>query len=138
MDKDIYNWPIFHSIFKLGEAIPVSKNASKDTFNEVYKRVKKGNIVALFPEGEISKNGEIGKFYRGYELIPQDYNGVIVPFFISGMFGSLFSKYKPKDKKNFFKRREINVYFAPAVSKDTKAEEVRQIILNMKEKYEIK
>ncbi len=138
MDKDIYNWPVFHSLFKLGEAIPVSPKASKDAFKEAHNRLNHGKMVALYPEGGISKDGELGKFYKGYELIPQNYDGVIVPYFIDGVFGSMFSKHKPKNKKNFFKRRKINVYFAPSVSKDTNAEKLKEIIQDLKEKNEIK
>ncbi len=138
MDKDIYYWPVFHSIFKLGEAIPVSSKASKDAFKEAHNRLERGKMVALYPEGGISKNGELGKFYRGYELIPQNYDGVIVPYFIDGVFGSMFSKHKPKNKKSFLKRRKINVYFSTPVSKDTNAEKLKEIIQNLKDKNEIK
>ncbi|MFA6196676.1 MAG: MFS transporter [Sulfurimonas sp.] len=138
MDKEIYNWKGFHTIFKKGEVIPLSPKAFKDAFKEAHTRLKKGKIVALYPEGEIAMSSEIGVFNRGYELIPTDYEGVIIPFFIDGIFGSAFSKYKPQMKKNFFARREITVYFAPAVSKDTKADELQKIIQNMKEKYETK
>jgi acyl-[acyl-carrier-protein]-phospholipid O-acyltransferase/long-chain-fatty-acid--[acyl-carrier-protein] ligase len=138
MDKEIYNWKFFHAIFKKGEAIPVSRKASKDALTEAHKRLVKGNIVALYPEGEISKTGELGKFYRGYELIPNNYDGVIVPFFIDGVFGSLFSKYHPHNKKSFFKRRQITIYFAPPISNDTKASELKVIIQELKDKYEVK
>jgi len=136
MDKDIYNWPIFHKVFKLGKTIPVSPRASKDAFKEAHKRLLDGNIVGIYPEGEITKNGQLGKFYKGYELIPQNYDGVIVPFFIDGVFGSLFSKYKANKKRNLLKRREISVYFGEPIPKDTPSHKLREIILNMKEKYE--
>ncbi len=138
MDRDIYKWRGFNLLFKKGEVIPLSPKAFKDAFKEAHNRLKNGKIVALYPEGEIAKNSAIAEFNRGYELIPNDYEGVIIPFFIDGVFGSAFSKYKPKKKKSFFRRREISVYFAPPVSKDTKADELRQIIQNMKEKYETK
>ena len=133
MDKDIYNWPFFHAIFKLGEAIPVSQKAFKDAFKEAYKRLKEGRVVALFPEGEIAKTPVLGEFNRGYELIPKDYDGVVVPFYIDGVFGSTFSRYKPKNDKMFFKRREITVYFGDAVPKETKADELREIVSNLKD-----
>jgi len=133
MEKDIYYWKFFHPFFKKGEAIPVSSKASKDAFKEAYKRLKYGHMVGLFPEGGISRDGEIKKFFRGYELIGTDYDGVIVPFFIDGIFGSSFSKHKPKDKKNFFKRREITVYYGKALPKGTKADELRQVIQDMKD-----
>lgn len=138
MDKDIYHWRGFNLLFKKGEVIPLSPKAFKDAFKEAHNRLKSGQIVALYPEGEIATTSEIGVFNRGYELIPNDYDGVIIPFFIDGVFGSFFSKHKPSKKKIFFKRREITLYFAPAISKETKAEELRQIIQNMKDRYETK
>ncbi len=136
MEKDIYYWKGFHYIFKTGEAIPVSPKASKDAFKEANKRLKDERIVGIYPEGAISTDGELGKFMRGFELISKDYDGVIVPFYIDGLFGSLFSKYKPKNKKSFFKRREITIYYGEAISKDTKAQELKAIIQEMKNKYE--
>ena len=136
MDKNIYYWPIFHFFFKAGESIPVSPKASKDAFADAHERLKEGKMVGLFPEGEISKNGELGKFYRGYEIIPTDYKGVIVPYFIDGIYGSLFSKYKPKDKKNFFKRRVITLRFGKPISNVTKADELKDIIRKLKDGHE--
>lgn len=138
MDKEIYNWKFFYPVFKKGEAIPLSPKAFKDAIKEAHKRLKKGSIVALFPEGEISKDGNIHEFKRGYELIPNDYEGVIVPFYIGkGIFGSSFAKYKPKDaKRNIFKRREVKICFGNPLPIDTKATELQNIILKMREKYE--
>ena len=138
MDKEIYNWFGFHHVFKCGEVIPVSPKASKDAFKEAHNRLLDGRIVALYPEGEITKNGELGKFYRGYELIKTDYDGVIVPYFIDGMFGSSFSKYKKGKKKSIFAKREITVYFSYPVPKETKADELKDIIQELKDKYEVK
>ncbi|MCD6433764.1 MAG: MFS transporter [Sulfurimonas sp.] len=138
MDKDIYNWKLLHPFFKKGGAIPISTKASKDAFIEAHKRLEDANIVAVYPEGGISKDGEIGKFYKGFEMIPQNYDGVIVPYFIDGIFGSFFSKHKPKKDKMFYKKRDITVHFASPVSKDIKADELRDIVINMKEKYEVK
>lgn len=138
MDKDIYDWPIFNAMFRKGESIPLSPRASKDAFKEAHIRLTDGKMVAIYPEGGISKDGELGKFYRGYEMIPQNYDGVIIPFYIDGVFGSLFSKHKPRNKKSFFKRRNIKVYFDKAISKDTKAEELKNIIQKLKDKHEAK
>jgi len=136
MEKDIYNWPIFHLFFKRGEAIPVSSKASKDAFVEARRRLQDKKIVGIFPEGEISKSKALGKFFRGYELIGSDYNGVIIPVLIDGVSGSMFARVKAK--KSFFKRRVITVYYGEPISRDTKAEELKKTIQNMKDKYEVK
>ena len=140
MDKDIYHWKFLHAIFKKGEAIPLSPRAFKDAMREAYKRLQKKSIVAIFPEGEISHDGEIHEFHRGYELIKKDYDGVIVPFYInSGIFGSLFARYKPESaKRNLFKRRVVKVYFGEPLPKETPSQELREKILQMREKYEAK
>ena len=139
IDKEIYHWKGFHWFFQKGEAIPVSPRAAKDAFKIAYQRLKNGKIVAIFPEGGISKDGELGKFYKGYEKIPQDYDGVIIPFYIDkGIFGSSFSRYKGTKTKAWYKRREVHIYYGTPLSKETKSEELREIILQMKEKYETK
>ena len=135
IDKDIYKWKFFHKVLKKGEAIPISSKASKDAFAEASIRLKNGKIVVLFPEGKLSPDGKTGKFYKGYELISSNYNGKIVTFFIDGMNGSLFSKTR---EFKLFKRREVVVYFSPPVCRDTKAQELREIIVNLKEKNETK
>jgi acyl-[acyl-carrier-protein]-phospholipid O-acyltransferase/long-chain-fatty-acid--[acyl-carrier-protein] ligase len=140
MDKDIYNWKFFHAFFKKGEAIPLSPRAFKDAFFEAHKRLLGGSIVAIFPEGEISWDGEFGEFHRGYELIPKDYDGVIVPFYIdSGIFGSIFARYKPSNaKRSLFKRRVVNIYFGEPLSKETTSKELKKVLMQMREKYETK
>ncbi len=138
MEKDIYNWPVFHAVFKKGEAIPISSKASKDAFNEAHNRLKSGKLVAIFPEGKISKDGKLSKFHRGYEFIRDDYEGYIIPVFIDGVFGSLFSRYKNAKKKYFWQRRIINVYFGTPLMAQTSASQVQEVIQKMKDKYETK
>jgi len=135
MEKDIYHWPIFHAFFVKGRAIPVSQKAAKDAFKIAHERLQEGEIVGIFPESYISRDGQIGKFYRGYEIMPKDYKGVIVPVFIDGIFGSSFAEYKGKNRRNIFKRRDIHVYYSKPVPIDTPHHEIRNIVNNMKEKY---
>jgi acyl-[acyl-carrier-protein]-phospholipid O-acyltransferase/long-chain-fatty-acid--[acyl-carrier-protein] ligase len=135
MDTDIYHWFGFHFFFEIGKAIPISPKASKDAFSKAHQRLLHGEVVGIYPEGQITSDGELGKFYRGYELIDTDYDGVIVPCFIEGVFGSSFSRYKGNGTRNLFKRREIRVYFGQAISNKTKADDLRDIIQAMKDKY---
>lgn len=131
IDKDIYNWKLFNWAFRMAELIPVSKKASKDSFIEASKRLKNGRIIAIFPEGEISRSSEIAKFYRGYEYIERN-SAVIVPFHIDGVFGSLFARHKDDSKRCFFKKREITVYFGKPISHEIKADELRERVIKLK------
>jgi len=133
MDKDIYNWKIFNAVLKKGEVIPISPKAFKDSFFEASKRLQKNSNVALFPEGGISKDCKLKKFKKGYELIPKNVkNIVIIPFYIDGMQGSIFSKCK--SKKFYFFRREVKVCFFESQPYDIKADELEQFIKQKAEK----
>lgn len=135
IDKDIYHSRFLNTILKKGELIPISQKASNGSFKEASKRLKNGKIVALFPEGRISPDGELGEFYRGYEFISNDYDGSISTFFIDGMQGSMFSK---KREFKLFRKRDVVVYFSKPICRNTKAEEVKEIIKNLKDEHETK
>lgn len=136
MDKEIYHWRFFHKFFVKGEAIPLSPRAAKDAFKIAHRRLSSGEMVAIFPEGKISNDGEIGDFYRGYEIMPKDYDGVLVCAYIAGMEGSLVARYRPKRRINLFKRREVHVYFSEPFSLETTHDEAQKIVINMKENHE--
>ena len=131
IDKDIYNWKVFNRVFKIGELIPVSPKAAKDSFTEASSRLKNGKIVAIFPEGSISKDEDIAKFNRGYEYIDMR-DAVIVPFFIDGVYGSVFSRHKGDNKRSFFKKRDITVSFGEPILNNIKSDELRDVVKGLK------
>ena len=95
--------------------------------------------MVIFPEGEISHSGEMGEFYRGYELIAGKSQGVIIPYYIGGMWGSRFSRSKKrfKDNGSLFKRHVTIIYGKP-LPLNTKVEEIKTVLYALKEKYETK
>ena len=50
-----------------------------------------GHIVCIFPEGEISRTGNLLPFKRGLEKIVEGLDVPIVPVYLDGVWGSLFS-----------------------------------------------
>jgi acyl-[acyl-carrier-protein]-phospholipid O-acyltransferase/long-chain-fatty-acid--[acyl-carrier-protein] ligase len=138
MERSIYYWKSSHWAWKLGGAIPISAKASKGAFTKAAKSLSSGDLVGFYPEGTISHNGEIGKFYRGFELISKDAKGVIVPYYIGGIYGSsLFSRSKKwsVNESSLF-RRVVRVKFAKPMPLDSKAQDVREIIVKLKKEYD--
>lgn len=139
MDKNIYSIQWLKPVLKKGEVIPLSSKAFKDAFKEASYRLNNGRIVAIFPEGGIAKTANIGTFQKGFELLANQHNGVIVPFFIDGLFGSIVAKNKkPNQHKKLFTRRLVKVVFAKPLPNDAKADEVEKIVKQMKEEHGIK
>jgi acyl-[acyl-carrier-protein]-phospholipid O-acyltransferase/long-chain-fatty-acid--[acyl-carrier-protein] ligase len=139
MERDIYNWRFAHHIFVLGNAIPLSEKASKDAFLEARRRIADGKCVVIFPEGQISYTGELGEFHRGYELIAGKSEGVIIPYYIGGMWGSILSRSKKRivPKGSFFKR-DITIIYGEPMPLNSKVAQVEAAICALKEQYETK
>lgn len=134
VDRDIYKLGVFHAVLRRAGAIPVSPRASKEAFALAAAALNRGEAVALFPEGGITEDGETGKFYRGFEIMASDVSGgVIVPFRIEGMYGSLFS-YAParhcEDRVGL--RRRVRISFAPPMPTDANAQSVRNSVIALK------
>ena len=57
--ESIYRIGWLNPIFKLIEAIPISNVRAKEALREAADRIRKGEIVCIFPEGELSRTGTL-------------------------------------------------------------------------------
>ena len=83
-------WHLSH-FFKLAGAIPISPKRSERALTAITKALNAGDVVCLFPEGALTRDGQMGEFKRGFELAARKADATIVPFFINGLWGSRFS-----------------------------------------------
>ncbi len=81
--RDYYNIWYLKPIFKLFKAIPISSTRSKGAIRVVSDALNSGDSVAIFPEGRISRSGNLGEFSRGFEIAASkvtNKKAVIIPF----------------------------------------------------------
>lgn len=118
MHKPIYEKWYLNWILRAFKAIPISNASSKETIKTVAKELDDGNVVVLFPEGGITRNGHLGEFKRGFELILRHTKTdvPVIPFYIRGLWESMFSRANKKYKKS--KRTNcVTVSYARAMKK---------------------
>ncbi|MDR2789492.1 MAG: acyl-[ACP]--phospholipid O-acyltransferase [Campylobacteraceae bacterium] len=127
-DKWYLTW-----IFKFFDVIPIAGGASKSAIEGIRARLKNGEVVALFPEGIISYNGQIGKFERGFELAIEGIDVPIVPFYLRGLWGSTFSRADDyyKQLRQTSGKREIMIAFGEALKPTAKTNEVKQAVIKL-------
>lgn len=118
MYRGIYNKWYLSWIFKFFKVIPIGAGASKESIELIREHLKNGEVVALFPEGHISYNGQINEFQKGFELVIRELEEIcIVPFYLRGLWGSSFSRasefYKELTRKRG--KREIIVAFGKPI-----------------------
>ena len=135
MLRSIYERWYLKPVFKLFGVIPIGSGNSKGSLAAINEYLKAGEVVCLFPEGAISKTGQLGKFYSGFERTVEDVEGgVIVPFFLRGLWGSWFSKsFSKKLRRNTARgiKRDIVVAFGQPLPMDTRADKVKQKVFEL-------
>ena len=97
MDHKVFTLPFLNFVFKMGKVIPIAKNKeNSEVMNKAFEKIKdelkKGHIVCVFPEGRLTKDGEIDSFRPGVEKLIKDTPVAVIPMALSGLWESLFSK----------------------------------------------
>lgn len=62
-------------------------------FASISKALQKGELVCFFPEGNLTKNGELGHFKPGLRQILEVNPVPVIPMVLKNMWGSMFSKH---------------------------------------------
>jgi len=132
IERSIYEKWYLKPIFKFFGLIPISARASKEAFKGIQEKLAEGKIVALFPEGSITRNGHLGTIQKGFELALKDSNVPIIPFYIRGLWGSRFSYAHKKQKENVKHReRDVGVSFGTPLPSNTTADELKQALFDL-------
>lgn len=132
MDRAIYEKWYLKFFLDFFGVIPISTRRVKEAAEKVNELLNAGEVVCLFPEGTISRNGQLNEFKKGFELMAKDANAVIVPFYLRGMWGSTLSRSSLKFKEaKKSKKRDIIISFAQAMNIVSSAVEVKQKVFEL-------
>ncbi len=96
MYEPIYRTFLLNFIFRTAKAIPISsgkKNPAglKKAFDDISNALDQGEIVCIFPEGRLTKDGDVDTFRPGIERIIKKNPVPVVPMALKGLWGSFFS-----------------------------------------------
>jgi 1-acyl-sn-glycerol-3-phosphate acyltransferase len=95
MYRKIYEIPVIHQVARAAGAIPVMAGESKDKVAESLSAatdaIRSGELVCLFPEGGITRDGELKPFRKGLERIMAPVDAPIYPVALLRLWGSIFS-----------------------------------------------
>ncbi|TQR41925.1 acyl-[ACP]--phospholipid O-acyltransferase [Campylobacter sp. MIT 12-8780] len=136
MEKSIYaKWYMRIFLDRFG-VIPVSSAASKGAMEQVAKHIKEGHLVCIFPEGVLSRHGHLNEFKAGFEVICsqlKENDGIILPFYIKGLWGSSFSRSDEgfSARHRSFAKRNIAIAFGKPMSLHSNKEEVKAKVFDL-------
>lgn len=97
MDHRIAAAPGLSLLFKQGKTIPIApEREDKETMERAFARIaaelREGELVCIFPEGKLTKSGEMNAFKTGIERIVRETPVPVVPMALHGLWGSMFSR----------------------------------------------
>lgn len=103
---------------RLFDTVPISSSKAKDAIRVVAEALEKGDVVCLFAEGELTRTGCLQEIKRGFELMARKANAPVIPVWMDGAWGSVFSF----ERGRFFKKvpytlpYPLTVAFEPAMT----------------------
>jgi len=114
----------------LYRVIPISSAASSKALRKVTESLQAGECVVLFPEGAISRNGQLGPFRRGYSIPATQSGCPIVPFYLRGLWGSRWSAVSLHFRRNTngLLARDVNLCFGPPLPSSASPLEVKAAV----------
>src|SRR5437899_4970640 len=124
IDQDDYHERILHAILRALGCIPVSNRHSHAAVRAAAERIAAGEIVCVFPEGELERRGTLLRLQRGYEVIARHAQAQVVPVWLDQLWGSIFSFQGGKFFRKFPKRIPYPVTVAFGRPLDAKSADI--------------
>ncbi len=97
MDYRIFQSPFAGWLFRQAKAIPIAPahenpDMLASAFDVCAQALADGELVCIFPEGKLTKTGELNPFRHGVAEIIRRTPAPVVPMALRGLWGSVFSR----------------------------------------------
>ena len=118
MTHEYFKLPLIRFLFRDAKVIPIAPGRvdaelRERAYDRIAEELEEGELVFVFPEGEITRDGELRPFRPGIERIVDRTPVPVVPMALVGMWGSFFSRRDGKAMtrpfRRFWSRVEVRV-----------------------------
>lgn len=102
MDKNIFEVPVLGWLFRMAKAIPIAPRAQdaiayEAAFDKATQVLREGDLLCIFPEGGITRDGKLQEFKGGIMKILEraSHSGLaveVIPMALTNLWGSFFSR----------------------------------------------
>ena len=118
---DWYQRWFFHGNF----LISINRRDPGPAMEEIHKALLNGEVVVIFPEGEVSKTPFVSTFSLDYSKAIEGTEAPIIPFYIQGLWGSRYSHASECVNRPQSFNRVISVGFSKPLPTNATEKEIR-------------
>jgi len=135
-DRKVWLRPFYRAL----DVIPVSSTGGPRVvlraLREAGAHLDRGEVVCIFPEGQLTQSGLLQPFRRGVERIARGRAATIVPVHLDGLEGSLFARTRSEPLRDVRWRvpLPIRLTFGAALATDTSASTIRTQVVELGER----
>jgi 1-acyl-sn-glycerol-3-phosphate acyltransferase len=123
MYHKFFSMPLVGFLFRDAKVIPIApahEDAGKldAAFDQIAAELEAGEIVCIFPEGKLTRDGKMNPFRTGVERILARTPVPVVPMALGGLWESLFSHHRGRNPWRLFKhlRRKVSLRIGARVA----------------------
>jgi acyl-[acyl-carrier-protein]-phospholipid O-acyltransferase/long-chain-fatty-acid--[acyl-carrier-protein] ligase len=131
-----YWYEKFRWFFGMIQAIPVPEGTRKSvviSLRRARQELINGHVACIFAEGALTRTGNLLGFHRGLEKIVEGLDVPVVPVYLGGVWGSIFSHRQGRLAFRLPRRipYPVSVTFGPPLTAPVTSQRVRQAVMEL-------
>jgi 1-acyl-sn-glycerol-3-phosphate acyltransferase len=145
MDMQFANIKFLKAVFKDAKVIPIASarrnpEIKAQAFERIAEELEAGALVCIFPEGQLTPDGQLGEFKNGIISILERNPVPVIPMALGGLWGSFFSRKGGRAMKHFrgFWHRVSLVVGPPVPPEEVDLETLRLRVLELTHAADLK
>ncbi len=112
MDETFMTSKVIRFAMRLFGGVPIRRDQPLEAIRKTIEALEGGQLVVLFPEGQLTRTGGLCAIERGFELIARKAKAPIIPIWVDGSWGSVFSF----ERGRFFRKLPYSVPYGLAIA----------------------
>jgi len=143
IDRFIYEMPVVNYFMSINQAIPIlaRKDNVEAALDKISEGLESGHAICIFPEGQLTYTGNLGRFKPGIEWIIERDPVPIYPVGIKGLWNSMYSRKYRNSKLRWFPkgiRGKVELKCGDVIHPGSvRVDHLQRVILNLKNEIDL-
>lgn len=112
MDEAFMKSAAIRAFVSVFDTMTIRRDQPLEAIRRMIKALKDGDVVCLFPEGQLTRTGTLSELQRGFELTAKKAGHPLIPMWCDGSWGSIFSF----ERGRFFRKKPYQLPYGMSIA----------------------